>query len=249
MSSLKTLTSNLKLVVRHFIRVNITSKHAEIKVPGEIQNLVELFARKCIGCSLLTDEEDRNFIQLLSTTKFPDIDNKEFQLLYKASDNNWSAEFFHDLCDNKGATITIIQNDYGNIFGGYTSISWTSDRQYKSDPAAVLFTIRQLHILDKDQDNQIQIIELCSNLGSTNQSVYHGASSWHGPVFGNGFDIQIVDKCNNYNVQEINKYNYVLPSAFDHENLTIWGKEDFEAFNAHAFKIKDYHVFAVVDLV
>ncbi len=39
---------------------------------------------------------------------------------------NVVSEDFHRLCDNKGATITIIRSTSGWIFGGFTSASWTS---------------------------------------------------------------------------------------------------------------------------
>ena len=34
---------------------------------------------------------------------------------------------FHELCDDKGATITIAKSNHGNIFGGYTSTSCKSN--------------------------------------------------------------------------------------------------------------------------
>ena len=118
-------TNSVELIVSHFIRMNIESKYHDIDIPIEIEKLIEQFAKKCIGCSLLTEKEEMKFIELLSTTKLPNIERKEFKLLYKASEHNWSVESFHNLCDNQGATLVIIGNEYGNIFGGYTSISWT----------------------------------------------------------------------------------------------------------------------------
>ena len=44
-------------------------------------------------------------------------------LCYRASEDTWGSSRFHDGCDSKGATVTIIRvKTY--IFGGYTDISW-----------------------------------------------------------------------------------------------------------------------------
>ena len=50
---------------------------------------------------------------------------KEIELIYRGSRDG---KDFHKKCDNKGETITLIQNEKGNIFGGYASISWISDK-------------------------------------------------------------------------------------------------------------------------
>ena len=50
--------------------------------------------------------------------------DKEYQLLYKATRDGFGAHNFHDLCDGKGATISIIKSDTNKVFGGYTPIKW-----------------------------------------------------------------------------------------------------------------------------
>lgn len=58
----------------------------------------------------------------------------EAKLLYKASRDGMSAQMFHNLCDNKGATVTIIKTEGGKVFGAYTDIPWTSG-EYKKKVA------------------------------------------------------------------------------------------------------------------
>ncbi|KAF2072647.1 hypothetical protein CYY_006049 [Polysphondylium violaceum] len=53
-----------------------------------------------------------------------------FELLYQASDNEFSASSFHSACDGKGATITLIETTLGCVFGGYNSQSWNSDGKW-----------------------------------------------------------------------------------------------------------------------
>ena len=49
------------------------------------------------------------------------------QLLYRASEHNFTAESFHKYCDDKGPTLILIKSNKGWIFGGYTTQSWTVD--------------------------------------------------------------------------------------------------------------------------
>jgi len=43
--------------------------------------------------------------------------------LYRASRDGFEASKFHEKCDNKGATLTIIRNTIGRIFGGFTTLN------------------------------------------------------------------------------------------------------------------------------
>ena len=57
----------------------------------------------------------------------------DWKLCWRASrDDNWGNTQFHSLCDEKGPTVTIVKvGEY--IFGGYTSLSWsTSAGRYSS---------------------------------------------------------------------------------------------------------------------
>ncbi len=54
---------------------------------------------------------------------------------------DFSAEKFHNLCDNKGPSLTLIQTTNGNIFGGFTSASWESSGIFKFDKDAFIFSL------------------------------------------------------------------------------------------------------------
>ena len=49
----------------------------------------------------------------------------KWKLLYRASDDGYSAESFHECCDKKGPTLIVIKSSGGWIFGGYTTKSWS----------------------------------------------------------------------------------------------------------------------------
>ncbi|UJR17559.1 hypothetical protein I4U23_004455 [Adineta vaga] len=71
---------------------------------------------------------------------------QKWELIYKAKKDGFRADDFHRCSDDKGPTMTIIQSKNGNyLFGGYTTIPWTSDNKYKKDSTAFLFTLRNPH--------------------------------------------------------------------------------------------------------
>ena len=54
----------------------------------------------------------------------PGFDDRH--LLYRASRDGWYAKDFHSRCDNQGPTLALVQTATAFVFGGYTSVSWTS---------------------------------------------------------------------------------------------------------------------------
>ena len=75
----------------------------------------------------------------------PDIKHHSLKLIYRASDNNFTAKSFHQKCDGRGATVIIIKNNFGNIFCLFTSIPWSSDHKTHIDNASGSFLIRSRH--------------------------------------------------------------------------------------------------------
>ena len=45
----------------------------------------------------------------------------QLQSIFKGSDHNFRAAAFHQYCDNKGPTLSVIKSDSNRIFGGYTA--------------------------------------------------------------------------------------------------------------------------------
>jgi len=64
--------------------------------------------------------------------------------LFSSSEDGSTTEAFHSKCDDRGATLTVIESEDGKIFGGYTSASWSSPSKYKYkvDQTAWLFKAR-----------------------------------------------------------------------------------------------------------
>ena len=59
----------------------------------------------------------------------------KMELIYRGSRDGTRSQNFHEKCDNQGPTICLYKNEKGYIFGGYASISWTTEGStYKRAP-------------------------------------------------------------------------------------------------------------------
>ena len=186
-------TSKIEMIVWWFVRFNYETKPNCQNVPAALKYLIKVFSKQIFGSNMLTNKEDLDFIQALSTTKLPNIFKSKIKLLYTASENNYLSSKFHESCDGHGPTLTIIKNNFGNIFGGYTTVKWQSPTwnpgdktTWESDEKAFLFLIRS-------NDAKLQCPKVYDIINSSN-AVRHEDTL--GPIFGGGYDMVISDRCN-----------------------------------------------------
>ena len=69
------------------------------------------------------------YLEQLKTFLYPVLQNAppiKFVRCWRALTDGWGASTFHNNCDGKGPTVTIIQVG-AYIFGGYTDKSWSSE--------------------------------------------------------------------------------------------------------------------------
>ena len=59
-----------------------------------------------------------------------DEDGVDVELLFRATEHGFTATKFHELCDNKGKTLTIVKSTNNKIFGGYTPLNWNTSGNY-----------------------------------------------------------------------------------------------------------------------
>jgi len=135
-------------------------------------------------------------------------------LLFQTSKDGDSVSTFHSRCDGKGPTVVIVETKSGNVFGGYTESNWASSGGYVSSTKGFLFSLRPTM---KRYDQK-----------STRLSYAIHRSSSYGPVFGNGFDLYLVN-CRNVATC------YVGSNTYTASGYTL---NDGERF----FRIKDYAV-------
>ena len=143
----------------------------------------------------------------------------QFQLIFTASINGDSFVKFHDICNGKGPTVTIVKGKNGHIFGGYVTVPFSSDEKPHYDENAFLFSLTNL------KKFPIKIKE---------QAVYH-LDSW-GPYIGflNKCDLAIDSGCLR------NKDSYSEPNSYDFNRIDLIGQEEKK------FGIEDYEVYLVV---
>ena len=114
------------------------------------------------------------------------------KLLYKATPEENTRDDFHRKCDNKGATVTLIETTKGRRFGGYTSLSWSSLQEWKDDKESFLFSL--------DNDKKYDVIK------DAKYKVYSGKE--FGQWFGNGGNIGLAYEKNYFIGNDTHRENF-----------------------------------------
>ena len=148
------------------------------------------------------------------------------ELLYRGTRDGSDSNIFHNKCDNQGPTICICQNEKGNIFGAYASISWTSDNRYHAANGSFLFTLTNIHNTAPTKYPNTQNYE---------HAVYHGND--RGPCFGGNHDLGIHDNYLN-NTNSYCRLGHSYPDVLGKGNSVFSGD-----VNNSNFKLKELEVF------
>ena len=64
-----------------------------------------------------------------------------YKLLYRATEEQYSASIFHQKVDSYKNTIIFIKDINNFIYGGFTTKTWDGNKSYKSDKNAILFNL------------------------------------------------------------------------------------------------------------
>ena len=154
---------------------------------------------------------------------------KNMELLYRGTRDGTASNIFHNKCDNQGPTICLYKNEKGNIFGGYTSLSWSSPSsgQYKSANDSFIFTLTNIYGTNPTK---------YPNTNSS-YSVRHDRS--YGPVFGSGYDLKI---CGDY----LNEKESYASIGNAYKDVLGTGNSIFSGDNkTNNFKLKELEIFKV----
>ncbi|KAK8811503.1 hypothetical protein WA158_003237 [Blastocystis sp. Blastoise] len=169
--------------------------------------------------------------------------NKQWSLLFRASRDGYQASRFHKYCDNRGETLTLIKvltKDSYSLFGGYTSISWSSTYEYIRDPSSFIFSLHT-----PNQTNSM--VFPCRGKGNT---IKHDKKA--GPIFGNlNYDIYIDNKCNEsessffeYSPHD-DSNGYVYIDSFNLSHFCDSTIRSEWTGNKYLFKVYDYEVYHI----
>ena len=164
-----------------------------------------------------------------------DTNKIKYELIYKMSKNGSRPEDFHKCCDNKGATMTLIETKSKHIFGGFTPLSWNSNKQSLKDIKKETF-IFSLNLMKKY--NML-------NIDKSPIVCYKE----HGPSFGNG---TFMDNSQYYRtVFDIDFYKSLSQgtiSAFESSNFFEFMKLELTEGKGmtESFYTKEVEVFKVI---
>ena len=169
---------------------DIESIIKEIKIFGKIinQNLGDNFEEVLIKSKIIENKEQ---IKLLKDwLPYKKKEEIKCKLIYDAQRDGDSASTFHSLCDNKGATLTILTTSDNKKIGGFLSKAFSGNNGIFSDNNAFLFSLNY---------NE--------KYPSLNRGNNYVDKKECGPIFGY-YCIYIKDKC------LTNKENYYHPYTY-----------------------------------
>ena len=106
--------------------------------------------------SLIIDNDEEYYINLKNWIN-PNSDIK-FKLLYRLSRDGKGFQTFHNLCDNKGMTLSLFKLYDGNILGGYTTKDWDDSNSWKKDENAFVFSLTENVKCEVNKNNNYKSI-------------------------------------------------------------------------------------------
>ena len=167
---------------------------------------------------------------------------KNIKLLYRGSRDGFKAADFHNKCDNKGETLTIIKSSDDFIFGGYTEINWESivwngkvgeknNARREGKGNEFVFTLRNPHNISPSKYNMKK--------EWLNHSICCDVNL--GPIFGCN-DIRIENDCNTKN----NRFTFYdfQPGEFCFDDTT--GKKRLLFTGNKTFIVKEIEVLNII---
>ena len=179
---------------------------------SEDQEQGDRFANGIIK-NIIKEQGEIDFVVNKIAEKFPGC---KFNLLYKGSTDGDTAADFHSKCDDAEKTLVIVEDNYGNRFGGFTTQDWGGQFMQKTDDDAFIFSI--------DKNKAYDVIQGQNAIGCYPN---------FGPVFF-GCQIRIYD---NFFTKGGTTYK---------KGLNYKTTEDFELTNGNQnFGVRDIEVYAV----
>jgi hypothetical protein len=145
--------------------------------------------------------------------------NKKLKLIYKGTKDGMNATKFHEMCNNKGATITIMKSKHDKIFGGFMPDAWTSKNAYINTTKSWLFSLTAKAKYTMNDPNTY------AQYGGYDYSSY-------GPTFGGGHDIYLSTDFGNNTSNYCNRHSYNFP-----DNTTLTGGYNFQIDEIEVFSV------------
>ena len=218
------LINNLEKNTNYDIR--ICSIYNEVK--GNFSELKKIKTGNTDSLILNESEKANEFLEkIIEWTGY-----KKLDLLYRGTRDGSGSDIFHKKCDNQGPTLILCKNEKNNIFGAYTSISWTLNSGWKEDNKSFLFTLTNIHNTTPTKYPITKNYEL---------AVFHRSNI--GPSFGGSsrgslnHDLEI---SNNF----LNNNESFCTLRYSYQDILGKGESTFSGdTNNYKFKLKEMEVF------
>jgi len=177
----------------------LTGKKAKLETCAAIVGAVDLFReyyfQPPFGDIALRLSETIYLNKLLKT-----VNKKLGDTLYAASRDGDAAGDFHSACDEKGPSVIIVETLSGNVFGGYTDVSWSSkSSEFKRSDTSFLFRLRP------------SMTQYVIKQSEVSYAVYHNSD--RGPTFGAGHDLKIASNAMSINSHTNGGKTYTFPET------------------------------------
>jgi len=138
--------------------------------------------------------------------------------LFSTSVDGNTAEAFHKKCDDQGETVTLVKSSNGHVFGGFSSVPWSTNEGYKNCADSVW-------LFKYHDDGQGERIDIQPKFRQ--YAVRHSRTS--GPCFGYN-DLAI-------NVEKSRTKNWCQKMSFNKGILSDHGAIPFEVSNYEVFRV------------
>eukprot|EP00347_Sterkiella_histriomuscorum_P006620 403352073 len=230
------LLDNISSTLATIVNRQIQQEEQKVQDNGNIISLVQVpSVQECMELSDqlkkqlfkdLVDQEINKTQHSLLQQHISEYSTKQYKLLYCGSRDGFTVDKFHELCDNKGLTVCFILSEYGLVFGGYTSISWTSDYKWYSDPTAFVFSLSKRSIHKQYRNQQYAVIH---------QKMFMCA-------FGGGCDIAIGDNFDKHSSNSNLGSTYELPNGYKYQSIEakqyLAGQKNFKILEIQVYSVQ-----------
>ena len=214
-SELKEDNQNQKDIIKN-LQKNVNSLTEKVKT---LENKIEQLEKRNTEIKDSIDSKIiKNDIEKVKAIKnWIDPLNKKlnFELLFRKSRDGSSCQKFHQYCDNKGPTLTLVETTKGYKFGGYTPFSFQSITGYspKNDNKTFIFSLNLMKKFFKIKEGSL---------------IYFNSS--FGPCFGEGGTDFYLEK-------NLDKGYTTNNSFLTNSELTNGEQGDFDVSELEIYKV------------
>ena len=169
---------------------------------------------------LLNEEEKKMVCDWILKQMKSEGKKVNMTLLYKLTAHGDGANNFHNYCNNKGYTLSLVRNTKGYRCSGFTTQSWAIRGSYVNDANAIVFSL--------------EMKECYKSYDGTNAIYDNGGN---GPVFGAGHDLCIANNCSQ-NVSNFTNFPYTYGKLGTKPRCLSGGWYSFKVNELEVYKIE-----------